>query len=470
MLSSFENVQIIVLTSWYNIGITGSAYKQGRNDRKETELNDLRLPSGKKQKRLFPAAARTWILTIAGGCVIAFVAIPLALNGSGANAVSMEAERAVYEITPTPIPFSADVLAPQACDIVQPDITPEQSTGVLVSQYTILQEDDDYPTVSTLQTRLMELGYLDSDEPSTVYNAATTVAVSLFQRTIDETMDGVATSDLQEHLFSADAKPYEIKLGDSGSDVESMQSRLTELGYYDGKINGYFGVATEESLKAFQAKNKLDVDSVFNVDDRDLLYSPSARPKIDPTPTPSPKPTPKPTKKPTTTSSSSATATPKVTSSGGTTSATATPTQTSSGSSSGEVSYSASYSADGLISVATAMLGKPYTWSEESPSKGFDCSGLVYFCLRTCGVSTSRYSASGFSAVSKWQEITSTSDLQRGDLVFFKNDTSSNVSHTGIYIGGGKFIHASSSAGQVITSSISTAYWTRNFVNGRRVF
>ena len=116
------------------------------------------------------------------------------------------------------------------------------------------------------------------------------------------------------------------------------------------------------------------------------------------------------------------------------------------------------------------MLGKPYSWSEESPTKGFDCSGLVYFCLRTCGVSTSRYSASGFSSVSKWTEITSTADLQKGDLVFFKNDTSSSVSHTGIYAGGGSFVHASSSAGKVIRSSIGTSYWTRNFVNGRRVF
>ena len=39
-----------------------------------------------------------------------------------------------------------------------------------------------------------------------------------------------------------------------------------------------------------------------------------------------------------------------------------------------------------------------------------------------------------------------------------------------LYIGGGKFIHASSSAGKVITSNISTSYWVRNFVNGRRVF
>ena len=287
-------------------------------------------------------------------------------------------------------------------------------------------------------------------------------------------MDGIATGELQEHLFSADAKPYEIKLGDSGTDVESMQSRLNELGYYSDKVNGYFGVATEDALRAFQTKNQITQDSVFNVEDRDLLYSPQARPKIDPTPTPSPKPTPKPTKKP------SATKKPSSGTSGGTTTsapdvpnpeapANEAPPATEAPVSE-DVSYSASYSPDGLISVASAMLGKPYSWSEESPSKGFDCSGLVYFSLRTCGVSTSRYSASGFSAVSSWTNVSSISDLQKGDLLFFKNDTSDRVSHTGIYCGGGSFVHASSSSGKVIRSSISTSYWTRNFVNGRRVF
>ncbi len=397
--------------------------------------------------------------------MIAFIILPLAVNRfSGANAVALEADYAVYDITPTPIPFSAEALAPAYCVEGAPDPSPEATAGVLVSQFNLLQENDDYPTVSQLQVRLMELGYLDSDEPSTIYNAATSVAVSLFQRTIDKPMDGVATSELQEHLFSAEAKPYEMKLGDSGTDVESMQSRLNELGYYEGKMNGYFGVATEDSVKAFQTKNKLSVDGVFSVEDRDLLYSPEARPKIDPTPTPSPKPTPKPTKKPTTTTNP--TATPY---SGSSSSATNTPVVTEAPSG-GDVSYTASYSPSGLISVASAMLGYPYSWSEESPSKGFDCSGLVYFCLRTCGVSTSRYSAAGFSSVTRWTEITSTSNLQKGDLVFFKNDTSTNVSHTGIYIGSGRFIHASSSAGKVITSSITTSYWTRNFVNGRRVF
>jgi len=440
-------------------------------------LNQPRLTSGKNdtggKTRLFSPAARTWILTIVFGCAVAFVVIPFAVKRfSGANSVYVAAADASLIVTPTPIPFEADVLAPVCADCT-PEPSAEPTPGMQVSEYTILRENDDYPTVMQLQTRLMELGYLDSDEPTTVFNSATSVAVSLFQRTLDCEMDGVASSELQESLFSDDAIPYEMKLGDSGTDVESMQSRLNELGYYESKINGYFGTATEDSLKAFQTKNNLGVDGVFNVSDRDLLYSPDARPKIDPTPTPSP--TPKPTQKPTTTKKPSATATPKPsTTSSGTTTTTEAPSSTtddpSSSSGSSTPSYNASYSADGLISVATAMLGYPYSWSEESPAKGFDCSGLVYFCLRTCGVSTSRYSASGFSAVSSWGNVSSISDLQKGDLLFFKNDTSDRVSHTGIYCGGGKFIHASSSAGEVVTSYISGAYWTRNFVNGRRVF
>jgi cell wall-associated NlpC family hydrolase len=442
-----------------------------RNNYEVPALKPPRLTKGIKRSggrtgRLFPNAARTWILVLVGVCAVTFVFIPLMMSSrSGANAVYVAAARADYMITPTPIPFEAEVLAP-ACDVFTPEPTAEPTSGMQVSNYTILKENDNYPTVQQLQARLVELGYLDSDEPTTVYNAATTAAVSLFQRTLNVSMDGVATSELQECLFSADAMPYEIKLDDSGSDVESMQSRLNELGYYDGKINGYFGVATEDALRAFQTKNNVAVDGIFNVSDRDLLYSPDARPKIDPTPTPSP--TPKATKKPTTTQKPGTTATPKPTS--GSTTTTAAPSATDPTFPDSAPSYTASYSADGLISVATAMLGYPYVWSEESPSKGFDCSGLVYFCLRTCGVSTSRYSAAGFSAVSSWGNVSSISDLQKGDLVFFKNDTSDRVSHTGIYCGGGAFIHASSSSGKVIKSYMSTSYWTRNFVNGRRVF
>ena len=61
-----------------------------------------------------------------------------------------------------------------------------------------------------------------------------------------------------------------------------------------------------------------------------------------------------------------------------------------------------------------------------------------------------------------WQTI-------EGDLIFF-NTTGSGVSHVGIYIGGGKFIHASSGAGKVIESSLSEDYYSSRYVNATRVF
>ncbi len=426
-------------------------------------MNQKRLPPAKRSESLFTKRARTMILCVVSVALVAFVLLPIAFDRlSGANAAFVSAEVAQEQLvppTPAPIDLESRALATESEEPIQ---SAEPTQGVQVSQYTPLREADNYPSVQKLQSRLMELGYLDSDEPSTIYNAATSAAVALFQRTLNFEMDGVANSELQEALFDSEAASYEMKIGDTGADVETMQSRLNELGYYEGKINGYFGVATEEALKAFQTKNKLASDGVFNIEDRDLIYSTKARPKIDPTPTPTPKPTPKPTQKPTKTSSGSTT-------SGGSTSGGSTSGSDSSDTSS-DASYTASYSADGLISVATAMMGKPYSWSEESPSKGFDCSGLVYFCLRTCGVSTSRYSASGFSGNGSWTEITSIGDLRKGDLLFFRNDTSSRVSHTGIYIGGDHFIHASSSSGKVVRSNITTSYWTRNFVNARRVF
>lgn len=123
---------------------------------------------------------------------------------------------------------------------------------------------------------------------------------------------------------------------------------------------------------------------------------------------------------------------------------------------------------ESMISVALDQLGKPYRWSEEGPD-GFDCSGLVYYSLRSVGVAISRYSANGFSQVESWEYVGSLNELRRGDLMFFRSDSSDRISHTGIYLGDGTFVHASSSAGKVILSSV-TSYYERNFMLGRRVF
>src|SRR5699024_6351066 len=106
---------------------------------------------------------------------------------------------------------------------------------------------------------------------------------------------GIADPLTQQILFSESAKAYVITQGYSGQDVTDMQYRLAELGYYFDKTNGYFGVATTRALTAFQAKNGISANGEADYDTRDLLYSPDARPAVDPTPTPeSEKTTPKP--------------------------------------------------------------------------------------------------------------------------------------------------------------------------------
>ncbi|MBQ1770929.1 MAG: peptidoglycan-binding protein [Clostridia bacterium] len=366
-------------------------------------------------------------------------------------------QKAVYlpfdDVTPppavTPEPEETPFAEPSPTPV--PEVTPE----IQIFHYTDLKLNDDSESVRNLQTRLMELGYLDSDEPGTLYNEATAAAVAMFQRTLNTETDGIASADMQTSLFSDVAVTYEVRNGDSGSDIYAMQSQLTELGYYNGKINGYYGVATEEAVNAFQKKNGLVEDGVFNSGDRDVLYSDEAKPFVDPTPTPKPKKTSRPKK----TSSGSG--------SSGTSSATPKPSSGESYPTGG--SFSATGDVAGVISVATAQIGKQYVTGDEGPNT-FDCSGLVYYCLRMNGVSVGRRSSASYAENSAWRKIDSMNDVRKGDLLFFKSDSSSQVSHVAIYIGGGKMIDASSSNGKVVRRSATSDYWERNFVCARRVF
>ena len=134
-------------------------------------------------------------------------------------------------------------------------------------------------------------------------------------------------------------------------------------------------------------------------------------------------------------------------------------------------SASAVGSTSGVVSIAKQYLGTRYSYGGASPS-GFDCSGFTMYCFQQMGVSLPH------SATSQWQsgagqKITSTSGLQSGDLVFFCDPSRSKgkaCSHAGIYIGGGQFIHSSSSkSGGVIISDLTSGYYNTYFVGGLRL-
>ncbi|KXB70992.1 NlpC/P60 family protein [Peptoniphilus sp. DNF00840] len=120
--------------------------------------------------------------------------------------------------------------------------------------------------------------------------------------------------------------------------------------------------------------------------------------------------------------------------------------------------------ANKVISSAESKLGSTYVYGDTGKA-GFDCSGLVYSIYNDeLGISIPRSSRSQ----STFGKQVDKSDLQEGDLVFF-NTTGNGVSHVGIYVGDGKFIHASSGQGKVMTSSLSEAYYQDRYVNATRI-
>ena len=140
-------------------------------------------------------------------------------------------------------------------------------------------------------------------------------------------------------------------------------------------------------------------------------------------------------------------------------------TGSSSGSSSSSNSSSSSGSTAGAKIVATAKqyLGVPYKWGGTDPS-GFDCSGFVYYVLRSHGINVSRTQNAMYSEGTP----VSKSQLQPGDLVFFQNTYKAGLSHVGIYVGGGQFIHAPSTGKVVSYADLNSDYYTAHYYGAAR--
>lgn len=121
-----------------------------------------------------------------------------------------------------------------------------------------------------------------------------------------------------------------------------------------------------------------------------------------------------------------------------------------------------------IADLALQYVGYSYVYGGQSPSVGFDCSGLTYYVCAQHGFSISRTA----SAQMQSGVPVSWDALQPGDLVFFKkpgNTSSKPASHVGIYIGNRQFVHASDYGVGVIVSNLSDAYYTVGFVGARRL-
>jgi cell wall-associated NlpC family hydrolase len=116
-----------------------------------------------------------------------------------------------------------------------------------------------------------------------------------------------------------------------------------------------------------------------------------------------------------------------------------------------------------VVRDALSLKGVPYRWGEETPQRGFDCSGLVHYVYGRQGVRLPRTAR----AMANAMPSLGYRFRRPGDLVFF-NTTGKPFSHVGIYIGGDDFVHASSARGRVVVSSLGERYWTEHFLGMRR--
>ena len=324
------------------------------------------------------------------------------------------------------------------------------SEGYVLRKY--LNNDDYSPlksgdssssSVLKLQKALENLGYFDGI-PAGNYGTITKTAVERLQKELGVEVTGNADTSLLRVLYGGYApvspiRSTELSKGDTGSSVTRLQTRLTQKGYLSDSIDGEYGSLTEKAVKLYQSVAKLTETGIADKATLASLFSSSA---------------PKNTGSAVTGSTSTGGST------GGNPSHSTDP-------SSDPMSGTSSEKIEKVIEIAKQQLGKPYVYATAGP-KTFDCSGFTKYCYAKVGVSLRRSAqAVGYNDGKKIEGI---SNLKRGDIVCFNTVADNDLSdHVGIYLGSGKFIHASSGQAKVVISSLSNSYYNRVFSWGRRV-
>ncbi len=116
------------------------------------------------------------------------------------------------------------------------------------------------------------------------------------------------------------------------------------------------------------------------------------------------------------------------------------------------------------VREAFNYVGTPYVFGGNNLSRGIDCSGLVQQLYKMVGVSMPRTAAEQYHV---GQVVSNLADLRPGDRLYFTDRARQRITHTGLYVGDGIFIHASRSGGGVNTSKLQGS-WVTNLVGARR--
>lgn len=123
------------------------------------------------------------------------------------------------------------------------------------------------------------------------------------------------------------------------------------------------------------------------------------------------------------------------------------------------------FRANDVLMRAISLVGTPYVWGGNTPESGFDCSGLVNYVFRDMLDLRLPRTSRELSALAA-PEVDLPA-LTTGDLVFFASG--GQVTHVGIYVGDGRFIHAPRTGGTVRMERLDSDYWQERYAGARRV-
>ncbi|MDO5415854.1 MAG: peptidoglycan-binding protein [Lachnospiraceae bacterium] len=186
-------------------------------------------------------------------------------------AIQGETAETTAEIVVTTAPETIPPLSPRGQ--ILPEIQVTVPEAVPMPEY--LRVGEEHPAVAQLQQRLMDLGFMDPDEPTQYFGTQTERAVKIFQRQNELAQDGIVGGSTYEAIMSPDAKYYAAQKGDSGDDITRIQSRLYQLGYLaaEDQVSGNFGDMTEAAVLKLQEVNGLSKDGKVGQQTLNLLYS-----------------------------------------------------------------------------------------------------------------------------------------------------------------------------------------------------
>jgi len=209
------------------------------------------------------------ILACVAASVFIVIAVPIVVAIARPSAP-------VSENVPEP---SAPVVSTLPAESFVPVVSEPTATPVPTPEPTpdYIAPGEQSERVAPVQQRLMELGYMDVDEPTDYYGSQTQESIQIFQQKHDLTADGYAGKETLALLMSDDAKPYVASVGDNNFFISEMQLRLRELWYFNGEATGYFGTETEAAVKLFQEKNDLTADGKIGNMTMEMLYSEEAK-------------------------------------------------------------------------------------------------------------------------------------------------------------------------------------------------